>query len=391
MRCPQYTITARAIHHHAAQLCQKQLRLRDHGPKCSAVTLLTLLFYAAARLTSLASACGSLSRAPSDTAARTALLATLPRLSELQRRLNRALQGDLPNALRRRRQPLAIDLTLLPYHGAPLGDASEIYRSQAKSGTSHFHAYATAYVIKKGQRYTVALAYVRQGDDLAAVVKGLLGQAAKAGVRPRYLLLDRGFYAVSVVRYLQAALCPFLMPVPAKGRKADHPRGPSGTRLFHLRNRGGWSRHTLRGGDGRTATVSICVKCRNLRGERKKHGRQALVYGYWGLWPSSGQWVYETYRLRFAIETTYRQLRQARIRTCTRDPLLRLLYVGIALILRNVWVWLHWEVLSQPRRGGRRIDLNQLPFREMLCWLQNLAEALLAPWDSIYAQHPMPT
>jgi putative transposase len=288
--------------------------------------LLTLLFYAAARLTSLAGACGSLSRAPSDTAARTALLATLPQVSELQRRLNRALQGDLPKALRRRRHPLAIDLTLLPYHGAPLGDASEVYRGQAKSGTRHVHAYATAYVIKKGQRFTVALTYVRQGDDLAGVVKALLGQAAMAGVRPRYLLLDRGSYSASVIRYLQAARCPFLMPVPAKGRKADHPKGPSGTRLFHLRQRGGWSRHTLKGGDGRKATIQVCVKCRNLRGERGKHGRQALVYGYWGLSPSSGQWVYQTYRLRFAIETTYRQLQQARIRTCTRDPLLRLLY-----------------------------------------------------------------
>ncbi len=33
-----------------------------------------------------------------------------------------------------------------------------------------------------------------------------------------------------------------------------------------------------------------------------------------------------------------------RIRTCTRDPLLRLLYVAVALLLpRNIWVWLHWE------------------------------------------------
>ena len=54
----------------------------------------------------------------------------------------------------------------------------------------------------------------------------------------------------------------------------------------------------------------------------------------------------ETYRSRFAIETSYRQLQQARIRTSTREPLLRLLYVGVALLLRNVWVWLHWEVLG---------------------------------------------
>ena len=391
MRRPQYTITAQAIHEHAAALCQKHLRLQGHGPKCTAPTLLTLLLYAAARLTSLAAACASLSKAPSDTAVRTALLATLPAINELQRRLNRALQGDLPRALRRRRQPLAIDLTLLPYHGEALHDANEVYRSQAKGGTSHFHAYATAYVIKKGHRYTVALAYVRKGDDLAEVVKGLLRQAAKAGVRPRYLLLDRGFYQVGVIRYLQAGRYPFLMPAPARGRKADHPQGPSGTRVFHLWKRGGWSRYTLTGKGGRKATASICVKCRNRRGERKKRGRQALVYAFWGLSPSSGQWVYETYRLRFGIEATYRQLREARVRTCTRDPSLRLLYVGIALILRNVWVWLHYAVLSKPRRGGRRIDLNQLPFRVMLSWLQQLVEALLLPWDALLAQRPMPT
>jgi Transposase DDE domain len=391
MRHTQYTVTAGAIHRHAAQLCQKSLRLEDHGPKCTALTLLALLFYAAARLTSLAAACASLSRAPSDTATRTALLATLPGIDELQRRLNRALQGDLPKALRRRRQPLAIDLTLLPYHGEPLEGPDEVYRGQAKSGTSHFHAYATAYVIRKGQRFTVALAYVRKGDDLAAAVKGLLRQAARAGIKPRYLLLDRGFYSVSVIRYLQAARCPFLMPVPAKGRKADHPKGPSGTRVFHLRTKGGWGRHTLTSAGGRKATIQVCVKCRNRRGERHRHGRQALVYGFWGLSPSSGQWVYETYRLRFGIETTYRQLQEARIKTCTRDPLLRLLYVGIALVLRNVWVWLHWAVLAKKRRGGRRIDLNQLPFRVMLSWIQQLVEALLLPWEAIFAQRPMPT
>ncbi|MGH7702152.1 MAG: transposase [Gemmatimonadales bacterium] len=391
MRQNQYTITPRDIHHHAAQLCQRQLRIRDHGPTCTALNLLTVLFYAAARLISRAAACASLRDAPSDSAMHAALMATLPASPELQRRLHRAFQRDLPKALRRRRQPLAIDLILIPYHGEPWADAREVYRGQAKSGTTHFHAYATAYAIKKGQRFTVALVYVRQGDDLADVVKELLRQAAQAGVRPRYLLLDRGFYSVRVLRYLQAARCPFRMPVPAKGRQADHPKGPSNTRLFHLRKRSGWGRHTLPNATGQKATIQIGGRCRNYRGQWKRHGRQALVYGYWGLSPSSWRWVAETYRRRFAIETTYRQLHQARIRTCTRDPLLRLLYVGIALLLRNVWVWLHWEVLSQPRRGGRTVDLNQLVFRKMLVGLQHLAEALFGVCDDIRSKHPIPT
>ena len=38
MRRPQYTITAQAIHEHAAALCQKHLRLQGYGPKCTALT-----------------------------------------------------------------------------------------------------------------------------------------------------------------------------------------------------------------------------------------------------------------------------------------------------------------------------------------------------------------
>jgi putative transposase len=371
-------------------LLQQHIRLASHGPKCTAGRLWAVLLYAASRISSLAAACAALREAPSDSAARDALLATLPELAELQRRVNRALQGDLPRCLRRRRQPLAIDLHLIPYHGEPLRDPDEVYRSQAKSGTSHFHAYATCYVIRKGLRFTVALTSVRRGEPLHDVVRRLLGQAAKAGVRPRYLLLDREFCSVAVLRYLQAGRRPFLMPLPLRGRQLDHPKGPSGSRVFQSWRRSGWSRYTLTDKEGRKATVGVCVKCRNLRGERGKRGREALVYAYGGgLRPGSYQWVKETYRTRFAIEATYRQLQQARITTCTRDPLLRFLYVAVALVLRNVWVWLHWQVLAERRRGGRRVDTNRLTFRTMLLWLQHWAEQCLGIRDEVHAKYPL--
>jgi putative transposase len=352
--------------------------------------LWAVLFYAASRIASLAAACKALLKAPSDTAIHDALLATLPAFAQLQRRVNRALQGDLPRCLRRRRQPLAIDLHLVPYHGLPLRDVNELYRSQAKSGTCSFHAYATAYVIRAGLRFTVALTSVQRGEPLADVIRRLLQQAAKASVRPRYLLLDRGFCSVAVIRYLHAARHAFLMPLPLRGRKLDRPNGPSGSRVFAAYKRSGWSRYTLTDAKKRTASVAVCVKCRNLRGERGKHGRQALVYAYGGgLQPASYQWVKETYRSRFAIETTYRQLQQARIRTSTRDPLLRFLYVAVALLLRNVWVWLHWQVLAERRRGGRRVDTDRLTFRAMLLWLQHWAEALLGVRDEVQAKYPM--
>jgi putative transposase len=350
--------------------------------------LWTILLYAASRICSLAAACASLLTAPSDSAVHNALAATLPGFAELQRRVNRALQGDLPRCLRRRRQPLAIDLHLVPYHGEHLHDINEVYRSQAKSGTSHFHAYATAYVIRKGQRFTVALVPVGRDDPLPEILKRLLRAAAKAGVRPRYLLLDRGFCSVDVIRYLQAARHAWLMPLTLRGRKANHPRGPSGSRLFALWKKSGWGRYTMTNAAGSKARFAVCVKCRNRRGERGRYGREALVYAFGGMQPSSYQWVKDTYRSRFAIETSYRQMHQARIRTCTRDPLLRLLYVGVALVLRNVWVWLHWEVLAERRRGQRRIDLQRMTFRQMLLWLQHYAEQWLGVREETHAERP---
>ena len=391
MRRCHSTITHHAVHGYAEQLCQRHLRLKDHGPKCQAAVLWAVLFWAASRISSLAAACASLRDAPSDSAARLALLATLPAYAELQQRLGRALVADLPKGLCKRRQPLACDLTLVPYHGQPRHHPDEIYRGQAKSGTTHFHAYATASVIKKGQRFTIALTSVKRAEPLAEVLQRLLQQAARAGVRPRYLLLDRGFCSVAVIRYLQRARWGWLMPLVTRGRRPDHAEGPSGSQVFRSWKRGGWGRYTMRAPDGSTATFAVCVKCRNRRGERGHYGREALVYAWGGMTrPSSPAWVKETYRKRFGIETSYRQMHQARIRTSTRDPLLRLLYVGVALILRNVWAWLHWEVLSQARRGGRRVDLGQLTFRGMLWWLEHYAEQWLGVNEEIHAQRPIP-
>jgi putative transposase len=384
----QYTVSRHQVHHHAAALLRSHLRLRDFGRSCTATTLLSVVFAACCRLSSLACACARLLLAPSRETLRRALLANLPALAELERGLNRALAADLPRALRRRPQRLAADLTLIPYHGLPYRDAAEVYRSLAKHGTSHFHAYATLYVAYRGQRFTVALTWVRRGEALQEVLKRLLRRAAGLGVRVRLLLLDRGFFSVGVIRYLQAARYPFLMPVALRGRRLDDPRGPSATRVFLTWARSGWGRYTLTAAGGRTARVSICVRLRNGAGQRGRRGRQRLVYASWGLAPRSTEWVRQTYRRRFGIETSYRQLHQGRARTCSRNPAVRLFLVGVALLLRNVWVWLHYGVLSTPRRGGRRFNPERLSLKDLLLMLLHVAEEELGTIDLIACERP---
>jgi hypothetical protein len=395
MRCCHYTITSRQVHDQALDRVQQALRLRDHGPKCSATVVLNILFWAAARVTSLAAACTALVAAPCDQAVRDALLATLPALAQLQACLHRALAGGLPKMLRGHRHHVAIDLTLLPYYGQPQSEAKELYRGATKAGTRSLHAYGTAYVLFQGCRYTVGLRAIHHADPWDQVVGDLLRQVRKTGIKVRCLLLDRGFYSVNVIRYLQAARCPFVMPVIRRGRKPSHPQGASGTWTFTTWKRSGWARHTLQDNQQkRSATVTIAV-CRHRLPERTRSGRRLRgrrcriwLYALWGLKASSVAWLRDLYRRRFGIESSYRQLNQARIRTSSRSPLLRLLFVGLALVLRNVWVWLHWEVLAKKRRGKRRIDLDQLPLRALMHWLQEVVEAIFGVKESASSERP---
>ena len=181
-----------------------------------------------------------------------------------------------------------------------------------------------------------------------------------------------------------------MMPVVLRGRKPGHADGPSGTRVFAARKRSGWGRYTVKAADGQVARVSLGIHCRNYAGQWGRHGRQTLVYAFWGFEASSTRWWRETYRKRFAIETSYRQMHQGRARTCTRDPEVRLLLVGVALVLRKVWVWLHYAVLSTPRRGHCRYNLERLPLRTLLQWLQHQAEEELGVRGEVSSERPMP-
>jgi hypothetical protein len=333
-----YTVSRAQVYDQVAGVMYRHLGLRDHGYKCKLSVLLSILFFAAARISSIFDACRRLRQAPSDEAVRQALRALLPRRVELERRLNRALHDKLPKSLRRKPRPLALDLTELPHYGQPWDDPRELCRGKPRHGTTHFHAYATLYVVRRGERFAVAKTCVWADEALKDIVQRLLQQARAEGIKPRSLLLDRGFYSLDIVRYLQAARCPFVMPVVHRGRtpKRTPLHQVRGTRRFLGWKKSGWSTHTLCN-KKRTARVHIAVVC-NQPATRGKQRRRTLVYAHWGFCPSSSRWLADIYRRRFGIETSYRQMNQARIRTSSRDPVLRLLLVSIALLLRNAWV-----------------------------------------------------
>ena len=73
------------------------------------------------------------------------------------------------------------------------------------------------------------------------------------------------------------------------------------------------------------------------------------------------RFIYQDYRKRFGIETSYRVKNQCSIKTTTKNPLVRLLFYGIAFILTDMWVYLTWTYLSLARKGGRQLFYDLLP------------------------------
>ena len=158
MRPHHRTLNRQQVHRSATRHLQEHVPLRDYKRKVTPVTLWAVLLVAAAELTSIHATCGRLDDIASEETIRKALYASLPEFAELPTTTQPLLaqQAACPGQPRRRLAwRLAIDLTLIPYHGEHFHDPKEVYRSQAKDGTSHFHAYATAYVVLKGQRFTV--------------------------------------------------------------------------------------------------------------------------------------------------------------------------------------------------------------------------------------------
>lgn len=389
MRKSTTTLAPAQVYRYAVQLFQPYIKFRDKANVTGSM-ILTVLFAAAARISSLSDTCQRLRGVPDEHAVAAALYAGLPAYNALKRQVNAALAGHLPKALRRRPQTVALDMTLLPYYGADARTNPNVYRSKPKRGTSSFYAYASAYIVRKGQRYTVALMAVPRGHALVEIARELLAQVRKVGIQIKLVVVDREFYSVETIRYFQAARCPFLMPVVGHGRKADHPLGPSGSQVFKQWKRSGWTQYTLTDAKKRKATVWICVKCRNRRGERGKRGREAWVYAYWGIRPKRYDWVRAVYRSRFGIETSYRQMNQCRIRTTSRRFEVRFLYVAIGFLLRNLWVWLHHEVLSSPSQGSPRFNLHRLRLKTMLLWLLEVAVEIYGMMNSALSERPLP-
>ena len=269
-----HTISSCEVHQWALNWLIESMRMKDHGWKCTAVVVWSIVLRAAARMSSLSAACRDLADGPSDQAVLNALADGLPKtLRVLEDRLNGALVDRLPRRLQRRRWPLAIDWHLTPYYGEPKRSRNEIFYGKPRQGTKKFHAYATACIVSHGVRYTLAVTWVRRHETTVLALGRLLARIRETGLKIRRLLLDRAFFSAKVTHFLQAEQIPFLMPVMFRGRtikNTKQKRSPTGLHWIK-RQKAGWYPHTL---SNKTQTAAIRVYVAYRTHKNRKDGKR---------------------------------------------------------------------------------------------------------------------
>ena len=83
-----------------------------------------------------------------------------------------------------------------------------------------------------------------------------------------------------------------------------------------------------------------------------------MGYAAYGLEDRTPAQVAAVYDKHSRIEKSYEKSREARTVTTPPSTTIRLFYVGVGILLEQLWIVLQWAVLARPRRGGRALPVG---------------------------------
>ncbi len=381
MRPPHCTITPAVVRSTASGALREVLPWRGYGRRVTVGLLLDLLLLTASLVSSLSAVVNRFRFGFSDETARKAVAANLPDIDSLTGGLVDALYLFSSRALRRRKWVVAIDEHRTPFYG----DRSTfgVTGGQKKHGTKYAYGYATAVLVHHRHRFTVGLIALTGGEKPHEVVAALLEQMETRGLKIRGVVLDSGFDSGETLLLLQERKFSYTVPLRRKGNRAN-------------RRNAIWELEvgTVTTVEWKTDKTNRPVSTQAVVMRRPKE-KEKKVYCFGG-W-DAGQARSEArraslakrwYRKRFGIETSYRQMNEAKAKTTKKDVAYRLLLIGLALLLRQVWVWLTRQV-ARDRGLDPTQKVHELPLAVMLEWLADLLEGKYKEEKEIRLRTPL--
>jgi len=267
---------------------------------------------------------------------------------------------------------ICLDFVDIHYHGCPHADDGELCNTKPRDGTSQCHRYLAGFVLCRAKPLIVAATPVRGDESTSDAVERLLDHVAALPFDVAGLLADRGFYDGTSIERLDE-VAPIALPVIRRGKQMAEKLD---TTVSY------WTEYVMYEGSERELRFPLAVCVSYQQGNRGKHGLLVRAYVACDLADRTPKEIEALYQKRSAIETAFRTMREARARTSTTDPAVRLVFILVSFLLRNLWLIVRWGVLATPRRGGRALPVwfRFEVFRE---WIDHaLDETLRRKWEA---------
>ena len=364
-------LTDHAVLVQARTCLQEHLPLHADGYTCTTADLLNVLLGVAVNRGTIEAVCADLADAPDPDTIRHYLNTQLrpDDLPLLEEHLNAALVDVVPQRVWTQTRDVAMDFHDRPYYGTTPQAEGLWVRGEAKAGTTRFYRIATAYVMLKHVRVTLAIRFVRPDDDTVSVVDSLLQRLTKLHLRVKRLFLDKGFAGTDVLTYLTARRQPAVLACPIRGRKGGTRalcRGQSSYRTTYTFN--------PTRAEPFTADVVVCrVLTTAKRTQRMVRRATWLIFILIELELPPRQ-VRRLYRRRFGIESSYRCAGQVRGWTTSPNPVYRFVLLGVSFVLLNLWLHLRWCFTQRPHRGRRQFMTQHFALTRFVKFLRRALE-----------------
>ena len=370
---PEYRLTTEDVRRQTMKTLTENLTMKANGYRCSTEMVLDVILKASAERSSIEAACQDLEGVTGSNTVRAYLNAALKvvQLREQEAEMNAALGASIPEAMKREGIEVAIDLHDEPFYGQRPELLAVTCRGKAKKGSTHFIRMASAYVIWRQVRLTLAIHYVMPGEEKLAVIQALLSRLKSLNFTFRVLYMDKAFAAGPIIRYLTAIGQPTIIACPIRGKR-------SGTRALCQGRKSYRTDYTFT--DGTPANLALVASL--VPDKSGKRRRKWLAFIIIQL-PWQPQQIYARYRRRFGIECSYRSLRQVRAHTTSRNPALRFFLLALGLVLVNTWVFLRWMFTRLIAPGPYRVDPRRFRFHRFTRLLIRAVEAIYGSTMSI--------
>lgn len=371
---PENTLNAEDVRGMMLDVMEKHLSLKTEGYRSTTPQTFNLLLKAVAEGSSLEAVCADSCGVVDSNTLREQVNTALPvaELREQEAEMNAALQAAIPTGMPRGGLEVAMDTHDEPFYGKTPELRAYTCKTRAKAGTSRFFRLASAYVIWREVRLTLALTYVLPDDTLSEVVERLLTRLKQVALHATVLYLDKGFCSGEIIGYLQRSRQAAVVACPIRGKQGGiralcHGRGSFTTDYTFT--------------DGTSARLALVdSRVRDAKTGRKQRKWLAFVLVNLDWTPRQ---VFRKYRRRFGIEASYRLLRQVKVLTNSRNPALRFFLLGLGLLMQNIWVLARWLFTRRPGNGRHKLIPALLRFDRFRKLLVRAVERFYPPPHAI--------